>query len=178
VEGLEVLPETLITQLQPTEVPHPTERPLDHVPCLAQAAAVLLPCLAVRGQREGSCDQAQENLSEEDLTRRIGKAEKSETSVFEFGPGTLLREALFQHRSETRKPSRTAGSLLSGKSSGPHRKPLAPSLPLPQRLGRVRRGDAVLLSAVRKTSGKFSCAGSQLPSRYPLRSASPRCSAS
>ena len=51
VEGLEVFTEPLIAELQPAEVAHPTERPLDDVAGLAQPAAVLLPRLAVRRQQ-------------------------------------------------------------------------------------------------------------------------------
>ena len=50
------------------------------------------------GATGGKLRSVHENLSEEDLTRRIGKAEKPGISVFEFGPGTLLLESLFQQR--------------------------------------------------------------------------------
>src|SRR3954447_12826110 len=54
VEGLEVFTEALIADLQPTEVAHPTERPLDDVAGLAQPAAVLRARLAVRRQERAN----------------------------------------------------------------------------------------------------------------------------
>ena len=46
-----MLAKALITQLQPAEVTHPTERPLHDGAGLAQPAAVLLPRLALRRQQ-------------------------------------------------------------------------------------------------------------------------------
>src|SRR5512142_1904105 len=90
------------------------------------------------------------------------EAEERRISVFAFGPGTLLLESRFRHRSRAGRLSKTAGSTSSGKSSGPLRWPWAASLPLPQRLGRRRRGNAVLLGVLTITLGKSHCALSQL----------------
>src|SRR5208337_612001 len=61
------------------------------------------------------------------------EAEERRISVFEFGPGTLLLESRFRHRSRAGRPSKTAGSTYSGKSP----EPLDRS---PRALGRVAEG--------------------------------------
>jgi hypothetical protein len=68
------------------------------------------------------------------------ESEEGRISVFGFGPGTLLVESPFRHRSEARASSKTAGSTPSGKSP------------------RHSKGDAVLPGAVMESIVNFHCA--------------------
>ena len=89
LDGLELVTEALVAELPPAEVAHPTERPLDDVAGLTQAAAVLLPRRAVGSQQGANppWDDRRDDRPDPLRPRALERLGAASRSAFRAGAG-------------------------------------------------------------------------------------------